>query len=329
MACTTDAGALCKEGRMSLIGVFGANGFIGRAVVRHLSRHDRRVVALGRAFPADYATIVGTKVETRVVDFRDALSVHATLQDIDQAIDLVNSSSPAVGNGHVVEDVATNVLPHISFVQSCILSGVSRIIFLSSGGTVYGKAHYMPLDEDHPTDPLVSYGAAKLMVEHYIRMLTRDSAVDHVILRVANPFGPGQTLRKGQGLIASILERRAAGLPIILYGDGKTQRDYLYIDDLCHAVTAAVDAPSTRETFNIGTGLGQSTLDVIAAVEAALHCTFEIEHVEDRVTDAKSNVLNCEKAARLLNWSARTPFDEGIRRTVTAASTLRASVNMR
>ncbi|TVV71697.1 NAD-dependent epimerase/dehydratase family protein [Sphingomonas solaris] len=305
---------------MAVIGVFGANGFIGRAVVRFLLARGQRVVALGRAFPPDYASIVGGTVETRVVDFNDTLSVHATLQGIDQAIDLVNSSSPALGNGRVVEDAATNVLPHISFVQSCILSGVSRIVFMSSGGTVYGRPDYLPLDEDHPTYPLVSYGAAKLMVEHYLRMLTRDSAVDHVILRVSNPFGPGQVLRKGQGLIASILERQAAGLPIVIYGDGQAQRDYLYVDDLCHALLAALDAPPMRETFNIGTGHGRSTLDVIRAVEAVVGHAFDISFVNDRPTDARSNILDCGKATRLLHWTAQTPFDEGIRRTVAAAS---------
>jgi UDP-glucose 4-epimerase len=307
---------------ISVVGVFGANGFIGRAIVRHLLARHQRVVALGRAFPADYEHIVGGALETRVIDFRDALSVHAMLQDIDQVIDLVNSSSPALGNGRAMEDVETNVLPHISFVQSCILSRVSRIIFLSSGGTVYGTPTYLPLDEEHPTNPLVSYGAAKLMVEHYLRMLTRDSAVDHVILRVSNPFGPGQVLRKGQGLIASILERQAAGSPIFVYGDGQSRRDYLYIEDLCCAVTAALDAPPMRETFNIGSGHGYSTLEVIKEVEAALNVAVQVEFESERATDVKSNILDCRKAARMLNWSAQTSFAEGVQRTVAAAAGL-------
>ena len=310
----------------SVIGVFGANGFIGRAVVRDLLAHDRQVVAFGRAFPSDYERIVGSKVEMRVIDFRDALSVHAMLQGIDQAIDLVNSSSPALGNGRVVEDAEINVLPHISFVQSCLLSRVSRIIFVSSGGTIYGAPHRLPLAEDHPTKPLVSYGVSKLTVEHYLRMLTRNSAVDHVILRVSNPYGPGQTLRKGQGLIASILERHAAGLPLVIYGDGKAQRDYLFIEDLCQAMIAALDAPPMHETFNIGTGVGRSTLEVIEEVEAALGSKLEIEFASERLTDARSNVLDCRKATRLLDWTARTPFSEGIRRTVAAAHARASSV---
>lgn len=300
--------------------MFGANGFIGRAVVRHLLDRGRKVVALGRAFPADYERVVGGAVETRVVDFRDSLSVQAALQGIDQAMDLVNSSSPALGNDRAVDDAATNVLPHISFVQSCIMSRVSRIVFLSSGGTVYGTPERLPLDEDHPTNPLVSYGVAKLTVEHYLRILTHGSGVDHVILRVSNPYGPGQVYRKGQGLIAFILERQAAGLPVIIYGDGETQRDYLYIDDLSHALTAALEAPPMRQAFNIGTGHGRSTLEVIKEMQTALGHEIKIEFADARPTDVKSNILDCRKAAHVLNWTAQTPFDEGIKRTVAAAS---------
>lgn len=288
--------------------------------MRYLLDRQHRVVALGRAFPADYEEIVGGSVEQRIIDFRDTLSVHAMLQGIDQAIDLINSSSPALGNARVTEDAATNVLPHIGFVQSCVLSRVSRIIFLSSGGTVYGTPRYLPLDEDHPTNPLVSYGAAKLMVEHYLRMLTRGSTVDHIILRVANPFGPGQVLRKGQGLIASILDQHAAGSPITIFGDGQAQRDYLYIDDLCSALAAALDAPPMQETFNIGTGHGYSTLEVIREVEAALGAKMPLLFERDRTTDVKSNILDCGKAARLLHWTAQTTFAEGVRRTVEAAA---------
>lgn len=304
---------------MGVIGIFGANGFIGRALVRDLLRRRCDVVALGRAFPPNYQDLVG-EVETRIVDITDVLTVQATLCGIDRIVNLVNSSSPALGNERAMEDAAANVLPQISFVQSCILSHVSRIVFLSSGGTVYGAPAYTPLDEAHPTNPLVSYGMTKLVAEQYLRMLTRDRSPDHVILRVSNPFGPGQVLHKGQGLVPAILARHAAGLPILVYGDGKAERDYLYIDDLCEAVAAALDAPPMRETFNIGTGQGRSVLEVIRALEVALGQTLPIQYVEGRPTDARSNVLDCRKAAQLLGWSPATSFEEGIRRTVAAAS---------
>jgi UDP-glucose 4-epimerase len=274
------------------------------------------VVAFGRAFSPDFESKVGGRVEVRVVDFNETLSTHAALQGIDQVINLVNASSPALGNGRVEEDLLNNALPHVAFTQSCLLSGVSRMIFVSSGGTVYGEPRYLPVDEDHITAPLVSYGMTKLVAEQYIRMLTRGTAMSYIILRVSNPFGPGQMLRKGQGLIASVLERHAQSAPISIYGDGQTQRDYLYIDDLCEALIAALDVPSMQETFNIGTGVGRSVMDILTAIEAHIGQQLAKEFLPARHTDAKSNVLDCRKAERMLGWTARTPFDEAIRRTV-------------
>jgi UDP-glucose 4-epimerase len=243
------------------------------------------------------------------------------VQGIDYVINLVNSSSPALGNSRIVEDITSNILPHISFLQSCRLSSVKRLLFVSSGGTVYGEPKYIPIDEAHPTEPLVSYGMTKLVVEQYIHMLLRDTSVSYTILRVSNPFGPGQMLRKGQGLIASILERHAQGLAVGIFGDGQTQRDYLFIDDLCEAISCALDAPAMQETLNIGTGTGRSILDIIAAFDKALGERLNIEFLPARPTDAKSNVLDCRKAERILGWSAKTPFEEAIQRTVTAHRT--------
>lgn len=308
-------------GIIPVIGVFGANSFIGRAIVRDLLRQGRRIVAFGRAFPPDYEERIGARVDTRIVDFADSVSVYGALQGIDHVINLVNSSSPALGNSRMEEDITSNILPHVSFLQSCRLSSVTRLLFVSSGGTVYGEPKYVPIDEDHPTKPLVSYGMTKLVVEQYIQMLMRDSAIGYTILRVSNPFGPGQVLRKGQGLIASILERHARGLPVGVFGDGQTQRDYLYIDDLCEAITCALDAPQMQETLNIGTGVGRSILDIIAAFERALGEPLAVAFLPARPTDTRSNVLDCGRAQRLLGWTARTPFDDAIRQTVAAYRT--------
>jgi UDP-glucose 4-epimerase len=129
-------------------------------------------------------------------------------------------------------------------------------------------------------------------------------------------------LRKGQGLIASILERHAQGLAVGIFGDGQTQRDYLFIDDLCEAISCALDAPAMQETLNIGTGIGRSILDIVAAFDKALGERLAIEFLPARPTDTKSNVLDCRKAQQMLGWVARTSFEEAIQQTVTAHRTL-------
>ena len=300
------------------IGVFGANGFIGRNLVSRLISLNRSVVAFGRSFPADYAALVGGPVETRVIDFNDVLATHAVLQDVTAVVQLINSSSPGLGNTRVVPDLNANVVPHVSFIESCLLTGVSRFLFLSSGGTVYGNPAYLPIDEAHATAPINSYGLTKMMVEHYLRMLAHGSTMSYFNLRVSNPFGPGQTLKKGQGLVASILRSHAAGLPITIFGDGTVQRDYLYIDDLIDSLVGALDAPPAQETINIGSGVGRSVLEVVSATQKALAEELRLEFQPARPTDATANILDPSKAAALLGWRPRVDFDEALRRTVLA-----------
>jgi UDP-glucose 4-epimerase len=221
-----------------------------------------------------------------------------------------------MGNDKVVSDIHSNIIPHVSFINSCIVSGVKSYIFLSSGGTVYGRPQIIPIPEEHPTFPLNSYGLTKLFTEQYLRMLSRGSSMGYTILRVANPFGPGQLGAGGQGLIGTILQRFRQKQPLTIFGDGLSERDYLYIDDTVDAVVRAVEHAPLNDVVNIGSGEGRSILAVLEAVEAALGSPVAREHVAGRATDAPSNVLDPGKAERLLDWKTITPFAEGVARTV-------------
>lgn len=302
--------------RAKNIGVFGAKGFIGRHLVRRLASLGRPVVAFGRNFPANYTETIGHPVEVREIDFHDVIGTQAKIQDISIVVQLINSSSPSLGNSHVSADFKSNVAPHIHFIESCIASKVETFLFLSSGGTVYGNPNYLPINEDHPTFPISSYGLTKLIIEHYIRLLTQQSNMGYVNLRVSNPYGPGQSVNKGQGLIASILQRRMQGNPIIIYGDGSIKRDYLYIDDVIDALISAMDTKGLKTTLNIGSGIGRSVLDVVAALENILGEKIRTSFVEGRSTDARSNILDASRAREIISWYAYTDFFDGLQRTV-------------
>lgn len=297
------------------IGIFGAKGFIGRHLVRRLASIGRPVIAFGRSFPVHYADIIGYPVEIREIDFNDVIGTQAKIQDVSTVVQLINSSSPSLGNLHVSSDFRSNVAPHVEFIESCIASGVEAFLFISSGGTVYGNPNYLPIDEGHPTCPINSYGLTKLIIEHYIRLLTQQGGMSYVNLRVSNPYGPGQSVNKGQGLIASILQKRAEGEPVIIYGDGSIQRDYLYIDDVVDAVIAAIDTHGLKATLNIGSGIGRSVLDVISALETVLGEKIATSFVEGRSTDARSNILNASRAREILGWTPKWDFIEGLRQT--------------
>jgi len=140
----------------------------------------------------------------------------------------------------------------------------------------------------------------------------------YTILRLANPYGPGQLNLKGQGLIPTILQRQEAGLPLSIFGNGQGQRDYVYIDDVAEAIKATLSHNCGQEILNIGSGQGRTILEVVEAIESLLDVRISKSFVPARPTDPARNVLDISKAKRVLGWEPKTSFADGIRRTVEA-----------
>lgn len=301
---------------MALVGVFGANGFIGRHLTRSLIARGHKTACFGRHFPLDFEREFGGKAQLHLIDLHDDIHTHSRLQGVTHVIQLINSSNAAMGNTKIVADMQSNLLPHVSFINSCILAGVRSFTFLSSGGTVYGKPQSVPISENHPTLPLNSYGLTKLVTEQYLQMLCRGTDMGFGILRVANPYGPGQTGLGGQGLIGTILQKYKLGEEISIFGDGLAERDYLYIEDAVDAIVRTVEQEPMNDVFNIGSGRGRSILEVVSAVESALGVALPRKHIPNRSTDAPANILDVTKAKRALGWETTTDFETGVARTV-------------
>lgn len=303
-----------------MIGVYGANGFIGRHVVEGLLAAGKSVRAVSRRFEPRQSESWANRVDLIEADFTNPMSMLASVQDLDTVIQLISSSSPGMGNRVLVDDIRENVIPHVAFLQNAIAAGVKRYIFISSGGTVYGPTAPVPTDEDAHTHPINSHGMTKLMIEKYLQMFSRVDGLEYVILRVSNPYGPGQTFRKGQGLIPAILQRHRDGRPIQIFGDGRAERDYIFIDDLVDAVVKTTHLPGVaNEVLNIGKGEGRSILSVVEAIERCLGVTLEKDFLPGRNTDVDKSILNIDKARRLLDWSPDVPFEAGLRRMLHAA----------
>lgn len=304
-----------------MIGIYGSNGFIGKHMVRRLAALGVATRAISRRHDDAFVADMRGPVEFVQADFTDPLAMADSLQDVDTVVQLISTSSPGLRNDHSIVDIQENVLPHVEFLRSCVQAGVGRYLFLSSGGTVYGPKAPVPTPETVNTDPICSHGLTKLMVEKYIQMHGHVDGLDYVILRLANPFGPGQQFRKGQGLIPAVLDRCRKGLPVRIFGQGETRRDYVYIDDAIDAIVAALDsAEASRQVLNIGSGSSRSVLEVVAAIESALGRPIEREYVEARSTDVDVSQLDITKAARVLGWKPRTSFQAGLDQTVARAT---------
>lgn len=300
-----------------MIGVYGADGFIGRHLVRRLIAADMSVKAVSRRFEREFADEIESRAEVVVADLSQPLAMASSLQDVDTVVQLMSSSSPGLKNDHAVADITENVIPHVEFLQNCLRAKVKRYIFISSGGTVYGPGAPVPTPETAPTNPISSHGLTKLFVEKFIRMHGHVDGLEYVILRVANPFGPGQIFRKGQGLIPAIVDRWQKGQPVRIFGTGEARRDYIYIDDVIDAIVAAAAVQGTpRWVLNIGSGETRSVNEVVGAIEKAAGAIFPKEYVPARLTDVDIAGLDITLARELMGWAPKTDFDAAMKTTV-------------
>ncbi|SLN65047.1 dTDP-4-dehydro-6-deoxyglucose reductase [Roseivivax jejudonensis] len=303
---------------MGIIGIYGATGFIGRHLVRRLVSRGLRVRAVSRSIPDGFRREFDGRCEMVVADLGDAEALEPTFDGLDTAINLVANARPAQGNAAVREDVQAGILPGIGFLERLTARSVPRLIFLSSGGAIYGPDVPVPTPESALPRPINSYGLSKLTLEKYIEMFGYEHGTDYTILRLSNVYGPGQMVRSGQGLVPAILGRCRTGAPIDILGDGSARRDYVWIGDVIAAIEAVLDRGAPQSTLNIGSGRAHSVTEVIAMIERVLGHALPKRNVPGRVTDVPHSVLDITRARSVLGWSPRKELSDGLAAVVAA-----------
>lgn len=290
--------------------VLGAGGFIGINLVQALVQAGFDVVCFARKasphWPAEVTRLVG--------DF--AQLPDALLDHMHQAVvfHLVSSRKPTPGTESAWSELNDDVGSTIRYLEATAGHPV-RWVFISSGGTVYGHSVADRIREDHPTDPICTYGVAKLAIEKYFGIYGTLHGLDHVILRLANPYGPWQYPGRGQGVIANLLAKALAGEPIQIWGDGGQVRDYIYVRDAVDGVIAAATMAPSRSVLNLGSGEGYSLNSLIEEIGRELNMPIRIERRPGRLVDVRRNLLDASKAKEMTGWSSNTPLGSGLQMT--------------
>ena len=289
--------------------VLGGCGFIGSHVVDRLLAAEQSLRVLDRAPERFRPPLPG--VEYVFGDYSDSSILVEALTDVDVVLHLVSATVPGTAALDPQGDVAKNLMPTIGLLENLRKLRIPRLVYLSSGGVVYGIPEQVPTPEDHRLRPTNSYGIVKVAIEHYIRMYGANEDLGTTIIRPSNPYGPRQGHMGIQGVVATFLNRMRLGEPLQVWGDGSVVRDYIYIADLADLVARAVLSPQTG-VYNAGSGTGISINAVIATLEEVTGRKAQVDYRAVRAVDVPRSVLDIGRARMNLGWEPRTAFVEGV-----------------
>jgi UDP-glucose 4-epimerase len=297
-------------GRVNVL-IFGGTGFIGSNLCQSLLKQGHKVRILDRTMKKMDFNSSG--IEFIEADFVQVHDFKQFLQGIDIVYHFISTTVPASSNTNKVFDISSNVCTTLRLLDDIVKSSVKKVVFLSSGGTVYGQSEINPILEDYPTNPICSYGIQKLTIEKYLYYYHHEYGLDYQIIRLANPYGRGQNGKNGQGVIPIFIHKILQGEEIQIWGDGLTTRDYIYIDDVIDAICLLQEYSGSNKILNLGSGQGSTLIEIVNVISEETNKEPNILFLEARSIDVKTNVLDISKITQELNWRPEKKLRDGIR----------------
>jgi UDP-glucose 4-epimerase len=284
--------------------ITGGTGFIGSHLANKIVKDGHQVYIISRA--ADDRTNFSQGY------FGDENLLDSALPGIDVVIHLAWTTVPSPNLADISQDVQENINGTINLLNKCVAHQIKKIIFISSGGTVYGIPNEIPIKEDHILNPISSYGISKLAVERYLYLYNKLSGLDYLVFRVSNAYGEQQNLIRGQGVLGIWLDNIFSGKDIVIWGDGTVVRDYVYIEDLVNVISLAVDHPFKERIYNLGFGEGFSLNDIILLIKNHITRDFKYTYKKGRDIDVPVNILDIQKLKNEIDYKPTVDLSKGL-----------------
>lgn len=292
-----------------MIALWGANGFIGRHLVQHLHGGNYKMKLFSRDF--DRFPLNASNLKKINADFSEPESYIKYLHDCKTVVLMVSASGARTFIKDPDAESRYNVSPHKNFFLSLEHHNIrpDHIVYLSSGGAVYGITSHNPISEKHPLNPVTPYGQGKMEIENLLRDYSTKTGTRHTILRVSNPVGLW-----GKGLIPAALNAIKSESPLTIEGDGSAIRDYFDVRDLAKAIASALEVSGKKNmTLNVGAGHGHSINQVIEIIEEIVGKPVPSNHMKPSAGGIDYNVLDCRKIYSYTGWTAQTTLQQSIR----------------
>lgn len=291
--------------------LLGGAGFMGRALTTRLRErgHDVHVVVRGTTLDVpDGVNVHGGGIEN-VELLRRLLPQFRTV------VHVASATTPSLSSRTPSLEANLNIAPTLGLLQEMQRHPEIRLIYVSSGGTVYGNPAQEMVTESAPLRPLSFYGAGKVAIEGFLQCFQRLAGNPVAILRPSNLYGPGQPRYQGFGVVRTMLQHLLDRSTMTIWGDGTVVRDFVYIDDMVTAIECVLDDGAASGTFNVGAGVGYSLNDLKNIIEEVCAETLSIRYEPSRSIDVQRIVLDTSSMAQRFGWTPQTNLREGVTKT--------------
>lgn len=305
--------------------VTGGAGFIGSHITEQLLLQQYEVVIVD-----DLSSGNINNLDLNSVEYYNVSILSESLEDVfanerpQVVIHLAAQTNVQYSIDYPGIDGSVNVIGTINVLECCRRYGVKKIIFASSAA-VYGEPKYLGVDEKHSLNPMSFYGLSKKVGEEYIKMYRQLYNIKYTILRYANVFGPRQTNKGEAGVVTIFIDRILRGEPLIIFGDGKQTRDFIYVEDLARASILAI-TNGDNEVLNISTNFASSLLDLVNILEQLANKKLTLRMETARPGDIQDSILTNQKAIDYLNWEPYFTLKDGLQKTLAYYGNLPTSI---
>ncbi len=298
--------------------LLGAAGFIGTNLIIELAKNQENQITVVDRNRTYFKTILDMNLSNLNI-IQSELTMDSDYESLvkgqDLVYHLVSSTVPITSNQHIAEELKGNVVLSANLFEACAHQDVKQVVFLSSGGTVYGQESKCPLNEKTPTNPITSYGIQKVSIEKLLYLYNYMYGLDYRIIRLSNPYGPYQRPNGVLGAVTTFTYKAIRGEEIQVYGDGTVVRDFIYIDDAIRGIQKIVNGNDRHHTFNLGCGYGTSIRQVLETIEGALNLNLNIKYTESRRVDVPVNYLDIKRFETAYGSLNPISLEEGIKKT--------------
>ncbi|MDH3311349.1 MAG: NAD-dependent epimerase/dehydratase family protein [Gammaproteobacteria bacterium] len=291
--------------------LIGGGGYLGSQLANRLASEGQDVELLVH----NQEKTVPPGLPVHVGGLGNVALLRRILPSFDTVFHLASGTTPGVSARDPSLEAELNLFPTLRFLEVFQNHSQARLVFISSGGTIYGNPISSPVSEDAPLAPLSFYGAGKVALETFLTAYAHTQGGRLTILRPSNLYGPGQPHYFGFGVIRTMLQHLLDDSSMQIWGDGEAVRDFIYIDDLVEACVMSMMDPAPIGIYNVGYGTGYSIRQLVDIVRAVCHKNLQVEYRQGRKIDVRAIVLDSTRFRAATGWEPRISLETGISRT--------------